>query len=75
MQATGPPRSDAGMGIGTLMGDGDSLARKQRNWQTCPFMFFDRYDIHTQALGHLSEPKLIVVLSSSPSFHLFNNNT
>ena len=27
-QATGPPRSDAGVGIGMLMGDRDSLARK-----------------------------------------------
>ena len=28
MQATGPPRSDAGLGIGMLMGHRDSLARK-----------------------------------------------
>ena len=32
-QATGPPRSNAGVGIGMLIGDRDYLARKQRNWQ------------------------------------------
>ena len=38
-------KSDAGVGIGMLIGDRNYLARKLRNWFDLPhfrFMFFDR---------------------------------
>merc|ERR1711966_173781 len=50
-------KSDAGVGIGTLIGDRDYIARKYRNWFVFfaqnRFMFFDRNEIHIQAFGEI----------------------
>ena len=52
-------KSDAGVGIGTLIGDRDSLARKYRNWFAFAhnrFMFFDPNKTPIQALGEIPPP-------------------
>ena len=50
-QATGPPRSDAGVGVGMLRG----AAAFSANFD---FMVLDGYEIHIQALGDCFEPTL-----------------
>ena len=55
-QATGPPRSGAGVGIGMLRGAGDSLTWKQKSLWDLPnfhFMLFDRDEIHIQYVVEL----------------------
>ena len=67
-------KSDAGVGIGTLIGDRDYFARKQKTWFTLAqnrFMFFDRNEIHIQAFVHLINGKLMSGHSSSSTFHHF----
>ena len=67
-------KSDAGVGIGTLVGDKDSLARKYRNWFVFThnrFMFFDRNEIHIQAFGEIPPAKWMSGDSSSSTFHHF----
>ena len=62
-------KSDAGVGIGTLIGDRDSLARKEKSWFDLPhfrFMFF-----HIQAFQEIPPAKLIPGDSSSSTFHDF----
>ena len=67
-------KSDAGVGIGTLIGDRDYLARKYIHWFDLPpfrFMFFDRNEIHIQAFQEISPAKLVPGDSSSSTFHEF----
>ena len=65
-------KSDAGVGIGTLVGDRDYLARKQRNWFGLPhfrFMLFGRNEIHIQAFVKNTNGKLMSSHSSSSTLH------
>ena len=62
------------MGIGTLVGDRDSLARNYRNWFVfvkSRFMFSDRNEIHIQAFVDFINGKLMSGHSSSSTFHHF----
>ena len=71
-------KSDAGVGIGTLVGDRDSLARKYRNWFLFAqnrFMVFDRNEIHIQAFQEIPPAKLMSGDSSSSTFHHFKNSS
>ena len=60
MQATGPPRSDAWVGIVMLIGDRDfhphpsrppPKKKKYFDLANLHFMLFDRYENNIQALG------------------------
>ena len=67
-------KSDAAVGIGTLIGDRDYIARKQKSWFDSPqnsFMFFDRNEIHIQDFGEIPPAKLMSGDSSSSTFHHF----
>ena len=63
-------KSDAGVGIGTLIGDRDYLAQLEK-LTTKRFMFFDRDEIHIQAFGEMPPAKLMSGDSSSSTFHCF----
>ena len=74
-QATGPPQSDAGVGIGMLRGAGDSLTWKKKSWFDLPHfrsMFFDRNEIHIQAFEDFINGKSMSGQSSSSTFHYFH---
>ena len=74
----GVQKSDAGVGIGTLVGDRDTLAQKYRNrfvFAQNRFMFFDRNEIHIQAFVDFIHGKLMSGHSSSSTFHDFKNSS
>ena len=71
-------KSDAGVGVGTLVGDRDSLARKYRNvvvFAQNRFMFFDRNEIHFQAFQEMPPAKLMSGDSPSSTFQDFQEST
>ena len=66
-------KSDAGVGIGMLIGDRITLPKNKENGKK-HFMSFDRNEIHIQAFVHFITGKLIPGHSSSSTFHNFQES-